>query len=87
MDLDFLKNRRTILRYQTTDIPDDLLNELLEAAFRVSTTGNMQVYSVVATRDDENKIKLAPANFNQPTITSAPVVLTLCADFNRFIKW
>ena len=87
MDLDFLKNRRTIRRYQTTDIPDDLLNELLEAAFRVSTTGNMQVYSVVVTRDAENKKKLAPAHFNQPTITSAPVVLTFCADFNRFIKW
>ena len=87
MDLDFLKNRRTIRLYQTTDIPDDLLNELLEAAFRVSTTGNMQVYSVVVTRDAENKKKLAPAHFNQPTITSAPVVLTFCADFNRFIKW
>ena len=87
MDLDFLKNRRTIRRYQTTDIPDELLNELLEAAFRVSTTGNMQVYSVVVTRDAENKKRLAPAHFNQPTVTSAPVVLTFCADFNRFIKW
>ena len=87
MDLNFLKNRRTIRKYSDKDIPDSLLNELLEAAFRVSTTGNMQVYSVVVTRDAENKKKLAPAHFNQPTVTGAPVVLTFCADFNRFVKW
>ena len=87
MDIDFLKNRRTIRKYSDKNISDELLNELLEAAFRVSTTGNMQVYSVVITRDEANKKKLAPAHFNQPTITTAPVVLTFCADFNRFIKW
>lgn len=87
MDLDFLKNRRTIRQYKKEDIPDELLNELLEVAFRVSNTGNMQVYSVVVTRDAENKKKLAPAHFNQSTVTNAPVVLTFCADFNRFIKW
>lgn len=64
-----------------------MLNELLEVAFRASTTGNMQLYSVIVTRDEENKKKLAPAHFNQPTVTTAPVVLTFCADFNRFIKW
>lgn len=33
------------------------------------------------------KAKLAPAHFNQPMVTGAPVVLTFCADFNRFSKW
>ena len=49
--------------------------------------GNMQLYSVVVTRDAEMKSRLAPAHFNQPMVTSAPVVLTFCADFNRFSKW
>ena len=82
-----LKNRRTIRKYSNRDISDELLNELLEISFRAPTTGNMQVYSVVITRDTDNKKKLAPAHFNQPTVTQAPVVLTFCADFNRFIKW
>ena len=30
---------------------------------------------------------LAPSHFNQKVITEAPVVLTFCADFNRFKKW
>ena len=60
---------------------------LLEVATRASNTGNMQLYSVVVTRDPANKEKLAPAHFNQPMITGAPVVLTFCADANRFVKW
>jgi hypothetical protein len=54
---------------------------------RASTTGNMQVYSIIITRDEEKKKELAPHHFNQKMITEAPVVLTFCADFNRFNKW
>ena len=45
--LENMKNRRTIRKYTTQDIPDALLNELLEVAARASNTGNMQLYSVV----------------------------------------
>ena len=82
-----LKERRTIRQYLDKDIDNRLLNDLLETAFRAPTTGNMQVYRVVVTRDPANKEKLAPAHFNQPSVTQAPVVLTFCADFNRFNKW
>lgn len=84
---DTMKNRRTIRKYTDQDIPEQLLNELLEVAARASNTGNMQLYSVVVTREQSNKEKLAPAHFNQPMITTAPVVLTFCADANRFVKW
>ena len=85
--IDIMKNRRTIRKYTTQDISEPLLNELLEVAARASNTGNMQLYSVVVTREQANKEKLAPAHFNQPMITTAPVVLTFCADANRFVKW
>ena len=57
------------------------------AGTRASTTGNMQVYSIIVTRDQEMKKRLSPAHFNQPMVTEAPVVLTFCADFNRFNLW
>lgn len=85
--LETMKNRRTIRQYTDQEIPEMLLNELLEVAARASNTGNMQLYSVVVTRDKTMKERLAPAHFNQPMITSAPVVLTFCADANRFVKW
>lgn len=85
--IDIMKNRRTIRKYTNQDISDELLNELLDVAARASNTGNMQLYSVVVTREEANKKKLSPAHFNQPMITKAPVVLTFCADANRFVKW
>ena len=85
--MDCIKNRRTIRKYKETEVEASLLNELLEEAFRASTMGNMQLYSVVVTRSTEMKKKLAPAHFNQPMVMNAPVILTFCADFNRFSKW
>lgn len=85
--MDSIKNRRTIRKYKKQDIPDTLLESMLEEAFRASTMGNMQLYSIIITKDDDMKSKLAPAHFNQPMVTQAPVVLTFCADFNRFTKW
>ena len=85
--LNKMKERRTIRQYSERDIPEELLNELLEVAARASNTGNMQLYSVVVTRDKSQKEKLAPAHFNQIMVTKAPVVLTFCADVNRFVKW
>ncbi len=85
--MESIKNRRTIRKYKSQNISDDLLNELLQEAFRASTMGNMQLYSVIVTRSEEMKAKLAPLHFNQPMVTTAPVVLTFCADFNRFSLW
>ncbi len=82
-----IKERRTIRKYKSTPIAQDLLNRLLEEAMRTPTMGNMQLYSVVATTDPKVKTELAPAHFNQPMVMGAPLVLTFCADFNRASKW
>lgn len=82
-----MKQRRTIRKYQSRDISDDLLNDLLATACRASTCGNMQCYSIVATRSAEGKAALAPAHFHQPMVTQAPVVLTFCIDLHRFTRW
>ena len=82
-----LNNRRTIRKYTEQAISDELLQQLMEQACRASNTGNMQTYSVVVTRDNAQKEALSPAHFNQPMIRQAPVVLTFCADYNRFTKW
>jgi nitroreductase len=85
--LSTLFNHRSIRKYKDTLISETDLHEILEAGIRASTTGNMQIYSIIVTRDDEMKKKLAPTHFNQPMVTQAPVLLTFCADINRFNKW
>lgn len=78
---------RTIRKYSSREVSDELLNRLLNEAARTQTMGNLQLYSVVVTRSQEMKERLAPAHFNQPMVKGAPVVLTICADFNRTTKW
>lgn len=82
-----LRNRRTVRRYSSRDVAPELLDELLSTSFRASTMENLQLYSVVVTRDRVRKERLAPAHFGQPMVCGAPVVLTFCADLNRFDKW
>jgi len=82
-----LLTRRTIRNYTSQDVSEALLNRLLTEAARTQTMGNLQLYSVVVTRQAEMKEKLAPAHFNQPMVKQAPVVLTICADFNRTSTW
>jgi len=82
-----LNQHRTIRTYTDQQIAPELLTRLFETACRASNTGNMQAYSIVVTTDNDLKKQLLPAHFNQPMTTQAPVVLTFCADFNRFTKW
>ena len=82
-----LLTRRSIRKYSTREVSEQLLNRLLNEAARTQTMGNLQLYSVVVTRSQEMKERLAPAHFNQPMVTQAPVVLTICADFNRTSQW
>ena len=82
-----LTTRRTIRQYSNQEVSEALLNRLMTEAARTQTMGNLQLYSVVVTRSQEMKQRLAPAHFNQPMVTSAPVVLTICADFNRTSVW
>jgi len=60
---DILLNRRTIRKYSQDPVEETLLDELLKTGCRASTTGNMQVYSIIITGDDEKKRELALKQF------------------------
>lgn len=85
--MDLLNKHVTVRNFKEKDIDPQLLKSILYAGSRASTTGNMQLYSVVVTRDEEMREKLAPIHFNQPVAKNAPVLLTFVADFNRFSRW
>ena len=85
--IETILSHRTIRKYKEKPIGENILRKILEAGFRTSTTGNMQVYSIIVTKDKELKNKLWESHFKQDMVNQAPVVLTFCADFNRFNKW
>lgn len=85
--MDIIFNHRSIRKYKSDPISQQVLDDILKAASRASTTGNMQVYSIVVTTNTEIKQLLWDAHFKQNMVLQAPVILTFCADFNRFNKW
>ncbi|MCB0020127.1 MAG: nitroreductase family protein, partial [Anaerolineales bacterium] len=80
---ELLTSHRSIRQFKDTPIPDELLNEMLYAGLRGSSSGNMQTWSVIVTRDPEMKEKLFVAHREQEMVRQAPVVLTFCADVFR----
>lgn len=85
--MELLNNHVSIRKFSDKTVDSELLNSILYSGTRASTTGNMQLYSVIVTKDPEKKSRLLPLHFNQPVAKNAPVLLTFVADFNRFSKW
>ena len=56
--MDSLNNRKSIRKYSSREVSSQLLTSLLKDAERTPTMGNLQLYSVVVTRDEEMKAKL-----------------------------
>ncbi|MCD6425247.1 MAG: nitroreductase family protein [Anaerolineales bacterium] len=80
-------NHRSIRKYKPDPIPEDLLHEILQAGIRTSSSGNMQTYSIIVTRDQHLREKLLKPHMGQKMVVDAPVFLTFCADFNRMRRW
>jgi nitroreductase len=85
--MELLNNHVTIRKFRDIPISDEILESIIYSGTRASTSGNMQLYSVVITKDEVQKQKLAPLHFNQQVAKTAPVLITFIADYNRFNKW
>lgn len=87
MVLEVANAHRSIRSYRPETIDDDLLEDLLSAGLRSSSSGNMQTWSVIVTRDAARKEALYHLHGDQGMILEAPVVLTFCADVFRMREW
>lgn len=87
IDTDYFKSRATVRSFTDEAPSEQLIEKIVEEASHAPNTGNMQLYSVVETRDLERLALMAPFHFNQPAAVNAPVILTVCADLKRFERW
>jgi len=88
MDItDVIHRHRSIRKYKPDPVPDDLLTDVLGAALRASSSGNMQTYSIIVTRDRALRERLYGPHMEQEMVLDAPVLLTFCADFHRMRHW
>lgn len=85
--LELLVAHRSIRTYRPDPVPDADLDAILHAATRASSSGNMQTYGIIVTKDAARREALWDIHFEQDMIRQAPVLLTFCADWNRMVKW
>lgn len=82
-----LNSHRSIRKYKSQLIDEKIIEKILSAGVRASSSGNMQAYSIIITTDNEIKKELLPLHFNQAMVMDAPVLVTFCADFHRMRRW
>ena len=85
--ISLMSAHRSIRSYRSDEISQQDLDAILQAATRASSSGNMQTYSIVVTRDAESRAKLWEMHFRQDMVRQAPLLLTFCADWNRMNRW
>ena len=85
--MDAIHQHRSIRAYKPDPVPEALLQEILAAGVRASSSGNMQTYSIIVTRDRALREQLYEPHMEQSMVLDAPVLLTFCADFHRMRQW
>jgi nitroreductase len=83
-----LNTHRSIRSYKPDPLDPGLVERVLQQAIDgSSSSGNLNTYSVVLTRDPERKARLCTMHFEQEMILQAPLLLTFCADTHRTRRW
>lgn len=85
--LQAIHQHRSIRKYTNENVSEEIVNEILEAGIRASSSGNMNTYSIIITRDKDLRQKLHKPHMYQDMVLDAPVLVTFCADFYRMRKW
>ncbi len=77
---DAVRNRRSIRDFRDRSIPDDVIEELIEALLLAPSAGNLQSRKFYFVTSEEIKRGLARAALNQQFISRAPLVVVACTD-------
>jgi FMN reductase (NADPH) len=80
--LDLLHRHGSVRKYLADPVPAELIEQIVRAAQRGSTSSNLQVVSVVAVTDATKRKRLSEI-CGQEHVAQAPVVLVWCADLKR----
>jgi len=77
--LEIIKNRRSIRKFQKKEIPEEIIDKLIEALIWAPSAGNLQSRKFYFVFNQEIKEKLAEAA-GQDFISETPLVVVGCAD-------
>ena len=84
---DLTMKRRSVRVFKDQEIPESLIEQLLDVANQAPTGGNIQPLSIILVRNSEGRKKLAELSGGQPWVREAPLTMIFCLDFYRIKKW
>lgn len=79
MVLEVIRKRQSVRSYQDKEIPEEVLQQVLEAGRLAPSASNKQCWKFIVVKDEDLRKKLIPACKNQKFIGEAPVVIAGCA--------
>ncbi len=83
-----LRSHRSIRKYKSDPVSPELIDQVLRDAIAgSSSSGNLNGYALILTRDRARKAELCKMHFDQPMIEQAPLLITFCADVHRTRRW
>ena len=80
--LDTMMQHRSVRQFTPEAVSEAQLDELVQCGLRASNTGNMQLYSIIATTREPLRTQLCQLHFGQ--CATAPLWLTVCVDVARY---
>jgi len=84
---ELLMKRRSVRIFKDQQIPESMIEQLMDVANNAPSGGNIQPLSIILVRSLEGRKKLADLSGGQPWVESAPLTLIFCLDFYRIKKW
>ena len=81
--LRLMQSHRSNRSYKPDIVSDQMLDQIVEAAYRGPTSVNSQQVSLVVVRDPVKRARIAEIAGEQPWIAEAPVFITLVVDFHK----
>jgi nitroreductase len=73
-----IRIRRSVRKYQSRPIPDDVLDRMLEALRLAPSACNYQPWRFIVVRDEKTREAVAHASCEQMFIAQAPVIVVGC---------
>lgn len=78
-----VKTRQSIRAFAQRDIEEEKLGQILDAASKAPSAGNLQAYEIFLVRNPSIRKELARASLHQYFVASAPISLVFCANPHR----
>ncbi|PAB60177.1 nitroreductase family protein [Anaeromicrobium sediminis] len=85
--IQFINNRVSIRKFNNKPIDEKIMDNIIHAAMRAPTAGNMMLYSIIKIQDKDMLKKLSETCDHQPFIGNSDTALLFAVDLYKWHKY